>query len=219
MLMICWFYCVPFVYFLYYAIAPLLIFLSFFIFKRGICRNKITLRILALFFIFVSSIKIFVIDLQNWAENNQIFKILFFAAFVLSLFGIYRLFKIYGKNYIAKPIKKQSDKELRIWANTAMMATIILICWQLMPWVGYLIVGRAFEISTIISWHLIAIFNFVVLTVGFWLSEEYYWFYYKSKKGRRDGAARVWVPSDTLWLTLSLYLIAVAFGVMSDDVL
>ena len=219
MLMLCWLYCVPFAHFMYYATAPLIIMLSLFIFKRGICRNNLFLRWLALFFIFISCIKIFLIDLQEFANGRLFLKGVFFSLFVLASGVLYTFFNKYGVSYRAKPIKKKDDKELRIWANTSMTTTIILICWELLPWVGYLAVGYAPDIFFIVSWRLIAAFNFVMLVIGFWLSEEYYWFYYKSKEGRKSGVARVWVPSDTLWLMLPLYLLAVAFGIMSDDFL
>lgn len=217
--MLCWLYCVPFSIFLYYASAPLTIMLACFILKRGICRGLLWQRYLALGLITVSIAKIFLSDLQSIINNSFILSGINYILLIISMAIIYMLYRRFGSDYKAIEINKKNDRELRIWANTSMITTIILICWELVPWLGYLTIGKAPEIFTLINWRIIAAFNFVTLLVGFWQSEEHYSYYNKSHKGKRHGAGKTWLPSDTLWLVLPLYLIAVAFGIMGDDIL
>ena len=69
MLMLCWFYCIPFMKMLYYASAPLLMVFALFVLKRGIYRARPGLRQTAFAILFFAAVKLWVFDLRDLDEH------------------------------------------------------------------------------------------------------------------------------------------------------
>ena len=64
MLMICWFYCMPFAHLLFYAAAPIMLVFAAFMLRRGVLRARRGLRLAAFVVMFVAAIKIWIFDLR-----------------------------------------------------------------------------------------------------------------------------------------------------------
>ena len=235
MFVLCWVYCVPFVKFLYYAVAPLLLFFAFYVMKRGICREMLWLRYGAMALAWAAVFKFFLIDIHSLsrgmacqmaeslcsATGAKIFQMAGGCLFALSAVVLLMLGARFGKKY-RLPRRKipANDKPLRFWANVSMMLVVVLCCWLSLPLLSYLAVGEAPQLFFKLRWQFFAMLNFLSLAIGFWRIEDYYQ-YYNDGAGeryvRQKDADKIWVPSDTLWMVLPIYLLAVAAGVMSDD--
>ena len=63
MLMMCWFYCIPFAKGLFFASAPLILLFSLFVLKRGIRQSRLGLRQLAFVLMFIAIMKLFTVDI------------------------------------------------------------------------------------------------------------------------------------------------------------
>lgn len=235
MFVLCWVYCVPFVKFLYYAVAPLLLFFAFYVMKRGICRETLWLRYSALALAWMAVFKIFLMDVSVLARGmacqmsdslcsgtgTKIFQMAGGSLFALCAVVLLMLGARFGKKYRAPRDKIPSnDNPLRFWANLSMVLVVILCCWLSLPLLSYLAVGDAPQLFFKLRWQFFAMLNFLSLAIGFWRIEDYY-HYYNDGAGtqyvRQKDAGKVWVPSDTLWTVLPIYLVALAAGVMSDD--
>lgn len=200
--------------------------------RRGICRNTLWQRDLSLWFIGLSFFKIFIFDIGAFSKDIMCslgdafcsgwgIKLLqggCFSLFICTLYALHMLRKHYGPDFQPPKSTRRNDNDLRFWANLSMTTLIFLACWLCAPFVWYLIAGYAPQVFFDISWHFIATLNFIMLLVGFWKAEDCYW-YYEPGPGQSKSASKVWVPRDTLWLVLAIYLTTVAFGVMADDVL
>ncbi len=234
MLMLCWIYCIPFALFMYYAAAPLVLFFSAYVLKRGICRDSLLLRYAAVFMAVLAAAKIFLLDMHSLSMEiacrageklcgsfgSTLFQAGGVSLFALAAGGLYMLGKRYGSGY--KPKREnipQNDRDLRLWANSSLFLSIFLCCWLAAPFTYYLIFGSMPEIFFKLRWQYIAVLNFVTLAVGFWRIEDYYLYYNPdgAKNIRQRDAGKTWVPADTLWTVLPIYLVALASGVMSDD--
>ena len=235
MFVLCWVYCVPFVKFLYYAVAPLLLFFAFYVMKRGICREILWLRYSALVLAWAAVSKIFLMDVSSLARDMacqmadrlcsatgvKIFQMAGGCLFALSAVVLLMLGARFGKKYRPPRLKiPANDKPLRFWANLSMFLVLILCCWLSLPLLSYLAVGDTPQLFFKLRWQFFAMLNFLSLAIGFWRIEDYH-HYYNDGAGeryvRQKDAGKVWVPSDTLWTVLPIYLLAVAAGVMSDD--
>src|SRR5690606_23689972 len=64
MLMMCWFYCIPFAKFLFYAFPFLLFGFALFMLKRGVYAHRRGLRRAAFAFMFAAAFKAFLIDVR-----------------------------------------------------------------------------------------------------------------------------------------------------------
>jgi len=235
MFVLCWVYCVPFALFFYYAIAPLLLFIAFYVMKRGICREALWLRYTALAMSWAAILKIFLMDVSSLARDmacqmaeslcsatgTKIFQLAGGVLFALSAVVLLLLGKRFGRKYLLPRRRVPSnDKPLRFWANLSMVLVVILCCWLSAPLLSYLAIGEAPTLFFKLRWQFFAMLNFMALALGFWRVEDYY-HYYNGDAGeryvRQKDANKVWVPSDTLWTVLPIYLVALAAGVMSDD--
>ena len=62
MLMMCWFYGVPFIKGLFFTSSLLLLLFSVFALKRGVRQSRSTLRDVAFFLMFIALLKLFIVD-------------------------------------------------------------------------------------------------------------------------------------------------------------
>lgn len=234
MLMMCWFYCIPFAKGFFFALSFLLIVFSLFMLKRGIYQARPMLRQAAFLLMFIAALKLLTIDLHLLKEkilcgtgwfsgvcNAQGFKVLQvtgLAALMLCSLGLFNLYR----NFIHE--RKAAHKtpgqiHLPFWANTAMGLVTLLILWLAAPWVGYLTVGHVPQLFMQVPWQHLAVMTVVVLVVGFWKLEDCKWVYTPDERTKKAHVTHVWTPKDTLWLSAILFLIALAFSYASNDAL
>jgi len=237
MAMLCWFYCIDFAWFLYYASAPVLFIVSLFVLKRGIRNAREGLRSAALALIFAALIKICLFDVRTLGReilctvnealsevgcNTNGQKMLEFGGLLLLVLASFGLFLAHKKfmQIKAPSIKTPEEVNLRFWANTCLLATMGMVIWQCAPWVGSLTVGKTPEIFEKIPWQSVAIINLGLILFGFWKAESCTWNYdVRKRKERGAHLNQTWTPRDTLWMTVFIYLVTLALSYVAHDVL
>lgn len=236
-MMLCWFYCIDFAKFLYFASAPILFIFSLFVLKRGVRNAREGLRVAALTLMFVSLIKICVFDVRHLGKNllctvnEELSKVgcntvwekgLQFSGLLLLVLGSVGLFIAY-KHYLN--IKRTSvltpeDVNLRFWSNLCLFSTIGMVAWTCAPWIGSLTVGKTPAIFEAVPWQSVAIINLVLLLFGFWKAESCTWNYdVRKRKERGAHLNQTWTPRDTLWMTVFIYLLTLGLSYIAHDVL
>lgn len=232
MLMMCWFYCGPLVKGLFFALSPLLIVFAFFILKRGIRQSRLALRQGAFILIFLSILKILILDLyllresllckSGWLQSGCTatgFIILQVLGLVVLVSASLFLFKTYH-SFIRNPRQLQMTSQqahLDLWANMGMGLAGLLIIWLAAPWIGYLTVGHVPQLFMQVPWQLLAFVDMLVLLTGFWKLEDCRVVPYSVTRNRKS--VRVWTPKDTLNLAVILFVITAALSYVSSDVL
>lgn len=246
MLMLCWFYCIPFMKMLYYAAAPLLALFALFVLKRGIFRARVGLRQIAFMLLLVAAMKFWIFDLRDLDEHlvcGTGIKALqalctptgFKVIGIVGLFGLcgtsYVLLHYYRATFRNQPPRLVPPEQLhmRTLANTTMMLVIGLILWTLAPWVGTLVIGDVPPYLMGRTWQYWSLVCIVLLLVGFWRAEGCDWTgsqrgVNQSRQramGIRPGshASAAWTPRDTLWMAGFLFLITLALTYVGHDVL
>ena len=236
MLALCWFYCIPFAKFLYFAIGPILILFCMFMFKRGIYTARPKLRQWALVMIFFALVKICAFDVralsrdllctvneqlsemgcnQNWQRGLQLVALLVLVGGSLLLFQLHRAYMNVKDVTTLKP----DDVHLRLWANLCLISIIGMAVWQCAPWVASLTIGMTPKIFTNVPWQALAIFNLCLLIYGFWKSESCNWNYEVKHKKRMAHLNQTWTARDTLWMCVFLYLVTLALAYVAHDIL
>ncbi len=237
MAMLCWFYCIDFAWFLYYAFAPVLFIVSLFILKRGIRNARAGLRSAAFSLMFAAVIKICIFDVRTLGKEilctvNQALsdvgcnttgqKMLEFGGLLFLVFASFGLFLAHKKfmQIKAPSIKTPEEVNLRFWANVCLAATMGMVIWQCAPWVGSLTVGQTPAIFEKISWQSVAIINLSLILFGFWKAESCTWNYdVRKRKERGAHLNETWTARDTLWMTVFIYLVTLALSYVAHDVL
>ena len=231
MLMMCWFYCIPFAKAFFFASAPLLILLSMFILKRGIRQSRVGLRQLAFLLMFFAILKMFTIDIYlaryyilcafGTCNDTGLFKSVQFAGLIALVFGSLFLFNLYRSFAKNRPQKEVTPDQVNLsfWANLSISLVIMLILWLAAPWAGYLTVGHVPQFFMQVPWQYLAIINIFVLLMGFWKLEDCIWIYSPKEKKAKNHQINVWTVKDTLWVSVILFAIALAFSYASNDVL
>jgi hypothetical protein len=236
MLMMCWFYCIPFVELLFYAIAPMCVLAAVFMLKRGFRKSSPALRFSGVVFLTMAAFKVFIVDLRllkKWilcgspldflpcsAQGGKILDAVGFFAMMVSAFGLFLLFQKVMRNVPPPPPVTAEQNGLRFWANSAFTFVMILIVWTTVPWIGVLTTGHVPEIFLKIAWQPIGILCVVFLLTGFWKLEDCNWTY--SSKDRKAGsvyANKVWTPRDTLWTSVWLFLFTASMSYVTHDIL
>ncbi len=234
MLMICWFYCIPFSKGLFFAASLLLLLFSVFMLKRGVRQSRSSLRSSAFILMFLAALKIFTIDLYLLSDKILCdtaiiasrcaptgFKVLMgggFLAVVLIaalLLNAYRSF-VYDRRQVQQ---RPEDVRLSLWVNIGLSLVVLLIIWLIMPWVGYLTVGSVPALVQHIPWQYLAIAIVAVLLICFWKLEDCSWVYHVEGRGKKAQVTRAWTAKDTLWVATLLFAIALVFSYVSMDVL
>lgn len=236
MLMICWFYCIPFAKFLFFALSPILLIFAMFVLKRGTMNARRGLRQAAVFLMFAVAVKICLADIYFGKEyllcettllggltgcDGKGFRMLQFSGLVLLVISSLALFQFYRAIMPEKKVKSISPEQvqLRFWANLSLTAVLMMMVWQLAPWVGFLTVGSVPGIFTAVPWQHLALVGLGLILTGFWKSESCVWSYEKSRKEKMSHVHNSWTPRDTLWTTVFLYLITLALSYVAHDVL
>lgn len=233
MLMMCWFYCIPFAKGLFFALSLLLILFSLFALKRGVYQERFRLRQMAFILMFFAFVKIFTVDLYllkdkllcgrgEWSATActtngvKVLQAAGLGALVLCsviLFHFYRRF-IYERQ---RKLRTPEQVHLRAWANISMVLVMILIFWLAAPWLGYLTVGHIPQVFMQVPWQHLALLTMMVLLIGFWKLEDCHPIHEGS--GKKKQVTQVWMAKDTLWLSVILFLIVLAFSYASNDIL
>lgn len=237
MVMLCWFYCIPFAKFLYYVAGLLLFIFSLFVLKRGIMMARQGLRRFAYILMVISALKVFLLDMHFSAKDLlcdvslllksatcnaatiQTVEILGIVLLLLSLPAIYMLSNRH--KFVQEDTTTTIEKvHLRFWANASMWSVTIMVIWQMAPWVGYLTVGSTPAFFEMLSWHSLAIINIALLVVGFWKVESCSWKRsFNSSASKKRYINSVWTPKDTLWMSLSIFIITLIMSYAAHDAL
>lgn len=232
MLMICWYYCVPLVKGLFFALSALLILFALFMLKRGIRQSRLPLRQGAFVLIFLAIMKTLILDLYLWREsllcgtgwlqagcNTAGFIVLQLLGLVALLPASFYLFRAYH-GFIRNPPQLQMTPQqarLDFWANLGMGMSCLMIVWLAAPWIGYLTVGYVPQIFLQIPWQVLALVTTGVLLRGFWKLEDCTVVSYSIGKNKRT--VRTWTPKDTLYLAVTFFLATAGLSYVSSDVL
>lgn len=237
MIMLCWFYCISFAKFFYFAIAPLLFVLSLFMLRRGISMARISLRQRAFLLMFVALVKACLFDIrmlkkemlcavdprvEQIACNSDGLIAVDILGLVLLLLGSFILLHYY-RLYLHVEHKtklRPEDMNLKFWANLAWWGVIAMAAWQAAPWVGYLTIGRIPAIFMQVPWQSLALLNFILLLTGYWKIEGCAWEHVRDKKLRRvQHADQTWNARDTIVMATLVYIVVLMLSYAAHDVL
>jgi hypothetical protein len=240
MLMLCWFYCIPFAKLLYFALAPLLFVFGLFALKRGIYRQRAGLRLASFLLMFVSALKFFVFDIRllktdllcagglGWAPQlcqRGVMILIDLAGLIAMCLVSFVIFHFYRRTLPnSKPPRlRPEDVNLRSWANASLLTVCAMIVWTLAPWVSSLLIGSVPALFSILQWQHFAIINVILLVIGFWKVESCDWTITAAdgRVRRIDSAqaAASWTPRDTLWMNVFLFLVTLALSYVAHDIL
>lgn len=236
MIMLCWFYCIPFAKLLYFSFGPLMVVFGLFALKRGIRNKRSGLRKAAFMMIFFSFIKICLFDLRMLKDvllcgNERYLPFLSCSAkgfMALQVLGVavlaavsYALYQYYNFYHEEKklPDIKPEDVNLRFWANFTLISVFMMAIWQMAPWVGSLVIGRTPHLFVAVPWQWLAMMNLALLLLSFWKLESCVWDYKVADKKKMDHLNKTWTPKDTIWMTVFLYLLTLALSYVAHDVL
>lgn len=234
MLMMCWFYGVPFIKGLFFTSSLLLLLFSVFALKRGVRQSRSTLRDVAFFLMFIALLKLFIVDayiLREYllcevgvfvsfctAKGFKTFQFVSLVMLALCSFGLFNIYKCFINERKQVEITPEQVR-LELWANISISLVIMLILWLAAPWAGYLTVGYVPKFFTDIPWQHLAFLEIAILLIGFWKLEDCNWAYNPENKNKKSHINRTWTPKDTLWVSVILFLITLAFSYASNDVL
>jgi len=236
MLMLCWFYCIPFAKLLYFSSAPMLLVFAMFALKRGIRTSRSGLRQTAFVLMFLACVKMCLFDIRmlkkellcgmhKGVETAACNATGFIAAEVLGLFMLVFssaiLFHFYRKylHIRTSPLLTPEQVHLPRWTKMTLCSILLMVVWQLAPWVGYLTIGRIPGLFISIPWQALAVLNLGLLLIGFWKSESCVWNYDVQKKKQMAYLNATWTPRDTLWMSVFIYLLTLALSYVAHDVL
>lgn len=241
MIMLCWFYCIPFAKLLYFAIGPLLLIFSLFVLKRGIKSARSGLRQTSFFLMFFAFFKMCIFDVpmlkqyflcdalgekvREAACSTMGMKLADIGGLVLLpiiSFLLFHYYRIYMNIKVAE-LKTPEQVNLRFWANLTFIMIMTMVFWQLAPWAGYLTIGRTPALFVNIPWQWLAMTNVALLLIGFWKAESCPWVR-SGESGRKNREKYVhlnqtWTPRDTLWVSTFIFLVTLALSYVSHDVL
>ncbi|HYD17962.1 MAG TPA: hypothetical protein VEF76_05755 [Patescibacteria group bacterium] len=241
MLMMCWFYCFDLAWFLYFAGGPIFFLCAMFALKRGLANKRKGLRQTAFMMMAAVTAKMFVIDpflfpapikkracelapkLAPLACNADgkgypFIQVSGLIIFVTVGYFIYEYYKIYMPD---RPTKQVTPDQvhLRFWANLTMVSTMMMVMWQLAPWVGYLTVGCIPAVFILFTWQQLAVVNLGLLTLGFWKLESCVWQFKVSERERMKYVTNTWTPKDTLWMTVFIYMVTLGMSYVAHDIM
>lgn len=240
MLMICWFYCIPFAKFAWFASSAVFFVFALFMLKRGVHARRPRLRLAAFFMMFGVIIKTFLLDVRiaknyllcdyagkkGWSLpllscSPRGLMIADFTGMALCIAASLLLFNAYRAYIPEKKVDLVPPEKvrLRFWSNAALWGVIAMICWLAAPWVGFLTVGHVPGVFLAVPWQHFALANLALLLYGFWRAENCAWTFQVGKKDSMRHLQSTWTPRDTLWMTVFLYLIALALSYVAHDVL
>lgn len=214
MLMLCWFYCIPFAKLLYFASAGIFVIFAFFMLRRGIYRDQPGLRQGAFLWMFVAAVKFFIFDIRMLKDKILCGGWLGMKAQACGAGGLYAgapvMLEVAGIGALAAvsfvlfhfyrrclpPTRKKlvapEDTAMHRWANLSLIMVIAMAIWTMAPWVGYLTVGYVPKVFALVKWQYLAVINVAVLLVGFWEAERCNWNYQSSLyEPRRSSGQRV----------------------------
>ncbi|MBU6474550.1 MAG: hypothetical protein KGQ70_01170 [Alphaproteobacteria bacterium] len=228
MLMLCWFYCIPFAKGLFFASGPMAFVLALFVLKRGVRQQRAGLRQLAFLLMFAALLKMALADVYflridllcafNQCHDGGFFRAAQaagLAALVLGSFLLLFVYRGFARDRRQKPVTPE-QVHLSFWANFGLVLVLVLLCWLAAPWAGYLTVGHIPAFFMRVPWQRLAMLDVAVLLVGFWKLEDCH-----DPEERKKGNYRmnVWTAKDTLWVSVVLLLIGLALSYVSNDVL
>lgn len=232
MIMLCWFYCIPFAKFLYFATAPLFLVFSLFMLKRATRAGRPFLKKLAFSFITLSVMKIFLFDVRALKQDiicsmdveactQKTMDMVDLVSLGLLFVSLYLIYHYYGVFMRIKTKKPQTPEQAHVplWANIAMGMVMLMVVWQLAPWIGYLTIGSIPSVFLAMPWQFLAMLNLGLLLVAFWRAENCVWDYDVAHKKTMGHLNKTWTAKDTLWTAVFIYLITLGLSYVAHDVL
>lgn len=242
MLMMCWFYCADLGWFLYYAIGPVIFLASLFALKRGIANQRKGLRETAFIMMGGAAVKTFLADpfMRPFAikaalckvlprlsplgcgvdtgKGHQLVIFLGICCFIVAAYAIYEAFRKYMPD--KKPKMVMPDEvHLDFWANLTFTTVLVMVAWQLAPWVGYLTVGCIPKLFIALTWQQLATIGLLFIIISFWKLESCVWQFKIEEKEKMKYMHSSWTPKDTIWMTVFVYLITLAMSYVAHDLM
>lgn len=204
--------------------------------KRSLYGERRELRRFAFIVIFLAIMKMCVFDLRmlkkeifcggsqalyEWGCNRHVFTTLDTMGVIVSLLAAFIIFQLYKMFYAAPPKRHVSPEKahVRFWANLSLGMNVMMVLWQLAPWVGFLTIGEIPGIFITLPWQVLAIMNLLLLIVAFWRAEDCSWEYNLKDKARTVHMNKPWTAKDTLWMCVFIYLITLTLSYVAYDVL
>jgi hypothetical protein len=201
--------------------------------RRGLYRHEAGLVRGAFVLMGLALVKVFIFDLRAAGrdllcsgalglpcdENGWLaVQVLGFAALAIGGYLIAQGFARFSpKKWPALPAVPGASA--RGQASLGMIMVVLMIVWQLGPWVFSLSIGHVPDIFTVVTWQPVALVTAAVLLAGFWAVEgcpDY--FPRTGGAGERRGRDN-WLPRDSLWLAVFLYAFTLALSYVAHDVL
>lgn len=237
MLMICWFYCVPFAEFLYYSAGIIAVLFALLMLRRAFYNNRPYLRGIALVLCLCGGVKFFLADLYFSGQKIlcdtspalktlactrdyvQLTSFLGICGTLLAVSGFYLLHLRTRLSAQVSPLSPQAVN-LRFWANMSLAGVALMAVWELMPWLGYLTVGSVPPVFNAVPWYVLGIVNTGLIYNGFWRAEACAWGYSPlHSRGRNTYTASLWTPKDTLWTALIFFVVTLILSYASNDLI
>lgn len=230
MFLVCWHYCTSFIDFLIYATGPILILLGAFVMKRGLLKYRTDLKKRALIIWLIAGAKIAFFDAHKFLEFllcaedgctkgiNVMINALTIALMGAVLVGLYMLYKKFEHTEKIPLSRAGNIHVLERWTKYAIVSVMVFVFWAAAPFLISLFSGEIPSIFLIFSWPYFAIISGVCLGMAFWRLEECEW-QYNSTKSRMSHKRDVWVPKDTLWTLVFIYVVTTIMAFAASKVI
>lgn len=212
--------------------APMVLVFALFMLKRAVRAGRKTLKKASFILMALACLKMSIFDIQSLrpesfcnagdlACHDQTGMLIETLGFILLVGSGYLLHRYYGI-YMNKPREKpQTPEEANVpfWANVSMATVVLMVIWQLAPWVGFLTIGSIPAIFLALPWQVLAVANLALLLGTFWRAENCVWDYDVLQKKNMGHLNKTWTAKDTLWMAVFIYLITLALSYVAHDVM
>jgi hypothetical protein len=247
MMMLCYFYCVPLAWFVYYMLGPVCFIGGMFGVKRGIRNRRKDLRQTAFIWMFIAAIKMCLFDVHMLRETIRTSACKFsktFPLFDCSLVAItkqetmqlgfigmvllvvvslvlFHYFRMFMPD--RKPVETTPEQvKLKQWVKFTFWMVIGLACWAGAPWICALVGGASPAIFKKITVNQLSLGVMLLLLIDFWKMESCVWVVKdvtSKDRNKHRHLQESWTPKDTLWMTVFLFLLTMGLAYVSNDIL
>jgi len=227
--LVCWHFCTSFLTFLTYAIGPGLFVTAAFMMRRGLLQKRQRLRRAAMLTGLLGAAKIVFIDLRHFADvlicgmngcsrferiSIDILSIILMGAVLIVWQKLHR--RYVHEQYISK--RPNNLRRLMRWTRRSLIAVSCFVLWMILP---FLFVLSGYDIPAVflvLSWHFFALAGGISLACAFWELESYHW-HFNSIKSKLQEKGHAWVPKDTLWTLVFVYILTVILAFASSKMI
>lgn len=230
MFMVCWHYCMSFLIFLNLTFVPIFIGWGAYVMKRGLLRRRQFTRKKAVILWAIAGLKFAVIDIslvgrmmfcQPFGECGVgvgwFLNVLVILCTISVGVLIYKMWNRYVPDMPYQP-PRTDPRQLALWTRAAALTVTGFVIWVAAPWISTLVMGRIPAFFLVVSWPFPAVMALVSLCISFWKLEDVQWLY-SSTRSRRAEKKKVWIPKDTLWTLIFVYIFTVMLAFASSSMI